>query len=125
MPELRLCIWTRRRTDRHWIADIWYIANGPGFVYKVTYARGACRDPVPTMQTISNRDQEVLRKDPAMRKPRKLIKYLLSDDVVYLCPYCMKHVPGKVQACPDCGKTISDEVEVRTTEDYRKKHNLI
>lgn len=61
-----------------------------------------------------------------MRKPRELIKYLLSDDVTYLCPYCMMHVPSKIQVCPDCGKKkIGNEVDVRTTEGYRKKHNLV
>ncbi len=54
------------------------------------------------------------------RKPRGIIKFLCSDAEVYLCPYCMHHIPGVVPVCPDCGRELGKNLDIRTTEGYRK-----
>lgn len=59
-----------------------------------------------------------------MARPKQLIKYLFSDSVAYLCPYCMNHQPGVVQSCVECGHVIDGKIDVRTTEEYRRKVRL-
>lgn len=57
-------------------------------------------------------------------KPKRIIKFLLADGEVYLCPYCMHHMPGIVTRCPDCSREISRNIDLRTTEEYRKKMGI-
>lgn len=53
---------------------------------------------------------------------RGIIKFLTSDEVVFLCPYCMRHVCGIISKCPHCERDISKDVDLRTTEEYRRKN---
>lgn len=59
-----------------------------------------------------------------MGKPRNIIKFLTSDGKVFLCPYCMSHIPGILSKCPECSRDIGRDIDVRTTEQYRKKMGI-
>lgn len=59
-----------------------------------------------------------------MRKPRNIIKFLTSDGEVFLCPYCMRHIPGILSKCLECSHDIGRNIDVRTTEQYRKKMGI-
>lgn len=52
---------------------------------------------------------------------RRIIKFLTSDGAVFICPYCMRHVSGIVSKCPHCERDISKDIDLRTTEAYRRK----
>lgn len=56
-----------------------------------------------------------------MKKLKRIIKFLTSEGEVFLCPYCMHHISGIISKCPDCEHEISKDIDVRTTEEYRKK----
>lgn len=56
-----------------------------------------------------------------MRKPKNIIKFLTSEGKTFLCPYCMCHISGIIPKCSECGRDIGKGLDVRTTEEYRKK----